>query len=88
MVGDRHPAGWNVAAGPTDFFYGKGAVTSLLDALNIKGYGEKSLEDPCYSEGIRWTMGKKELGRFGVVSKKISKALNYCTRNMLVYSMV
>jgi len=74
LVGDRHPSSWNVAKGPTDFFYGKGVVASLLDTLGVKGFGEKALEDDCYSEGIRWTLGKKELVRFGVISKKLSKA--------------
>lgn len=76
LVGDRNPVGWNVSNDPTDFFYGKGVVTSLLDALGAKNYGEKALDDAIFSEGIRWTIGKKELGRFGVVSKKLSKAFD------------
>ncbi len=73
VSGDRTNDSWTHKTRPTDFFYLKGLITTVLDRLGIKGYSEEGLQDDVFTEGLELKKGKKVLVRFGVVSKNITK---------------
>ena len=67
---------WHDSASKSDFFYGKGIVTAILERLGISGYSEKAVKNDIFSEGIMLVKDKKPLVEFGVVKKKVLKALD------------
>ncbi|MCH2490837.1 MAG: phenylalanine--tRNA ligase subunit beta [Flavobacteriales bacterium] len=73
VSGDRTHDSWTHKTRPTDFFYLKGLITTVLHRLGIKGYSEVGLQDDVFTEGLELKLGKKALVRFGVVSKNITK---------------
>ncbi|GAB5400058.1 MAG: phenylalanine--tRNA ligase subunit beta [Aureisphaera sp.] len=73
ISGNREEDSWVTPSKKSDFFYGKGIVSTILDRLGIQGYSEKGIKNDAFSEGIRLTKGKKDLVEFGVISKKITK---------------
>lgn len=73
ISGDRTEKSWTVPSKKSDFFYGKGVITAVLDKLGIDHTSEKGLKNDLFSEGIMISKGKRSLAEFGVVSKKIVK---------------
>ncbi len=73
ISGNRTEDSWTNPSKKSDFFYGKGVVTTILDRLGIQGYTEKGIKDDSFSEGIRLVKGKKDLVSYGVITKKIAK---------------
>lgn len=73
ITGDRTEETWTVEPRKSDFFFGKGVVSSLLDRLGIAATSEKGIQSAIYSEGISIFKGKKLLVELGVVNKKITK---------------
>ena len=67
---------WHDSASKSDFFYGKGIVAAILERLGINGYSEKAVKNDIFSEGIMLVKDKKPLVEFGVVKKKVLKALD------------
>jgi phenylalanyl-tRNA synthetase beta chain len=72
ISGAKTENSWNVASRKSDFFFGKGIVTAILERLGIEGYSEKGLKNDVFSEGISIEKNKKTLVEFGVVKKKIT----------------
>ena len=73
VSGDTSEESWTGANKKSDFFFGKGVITTILDGLGIKGYSEKGLKNDLLTEGITLAKGKQTLVEFGVVNKKVAK---------------
>ncbi|MEL6811320.1 MAG: phenylalanine--tRNA ligase subunit beta, partial [Bacteroidota bacterium] len=73
ISGDRTEESWTHPSKPSDFFFGKGVITALLERLGIQDTMEKGIDNDLFSEGITITKGKNTLVEYGVVSKKIAK---------------
>ena len=73
IAGDRTDASWTAPSKKSDFFFGKGVVTTVLERLGIEGASEKGLTNDLYSEGITLSKGKKTLVEYGVVNKNVTK---------------
>jgi len=73
IAGDRTEMNWSTNAAKSDFFYGKGAVTAIMERLGIKGAFEEGIENDLFSEGICLMKGKQKLAEFGIVNKKVTK---------------
>ena len=68
---------WNTNPTPkSDFFYGKGIVTAVLERLGINDYSEKMVKNDGFSEGIVLSKNKQTLVEFGVLKKSITKAFD------------
>ncbi len=76
LCGERVKNNWSVGSKPTDFFYLKGTVESLLDRLGIRGYQTGPVKNDIYSEGLAIKRGKKSLVEFGLIGKSIRKEFN------------
>ncbi len=73
LSGDRVKNNWATVSKPSDFFYVKGAVESLLSRLGIKGYQSAPVKNDVFSEGLVLKRGKTQLVEFGLISKSIRK---------------
>lgn len=73
VTGNKHNERWNVVSKPTDFFYLKGIVTSVLERLGVKGLKTLPFKNDVFSEGIIFSIGKKQVVEFGLVKKSILK---------------
>lgn len=76
MLGNRAPSNWKTAAQPTDFFYLKGVIYSILEKLGISGVQEKEVENTMFSEGLALSKNKQVIIEFGLLQNKISKAFD------------
>jgi phenylalanyl-tRNA synthetase beta chain len=74
--GNKTEDSWIGKTQKSDFFYGKGIVTSILERLGIQGYSEKGVKNDVFSEGIVLTKNKQNLVEFGIVRKKLAKQLD------------
>jgi len=75
-AGERTSDSWTGSAKPTDFFYFKGLVASILQRLGIVDFNEKDHNTPVYAEGLRFMQGKHCLVEFGLVNKQIRTAFD------------
>ncbi|MCX7552158.1 phenylalanine--tRNA ligase subunit beta [Xanthomarina sp. F2636L] len=73
ITGNKHNDRWNVTSQPSDFFFMKGVVTSVLERLGLTGIKESSFKNDVFNEGIIFSIGKKQLVEFGLVKKSILK---------------
>ncbi|QNM86199.1 phenylalanine--tRNA ligase subunit beta [Polaribacter pectinis] len=73
VTGNRTKESWNVAANPSDFFYTKGIITSVLSRLGIDKVKTSPSKQDIFSEGISFGLGKIKLVEFGVVKSSILK---------------
>ncbi|MDT0554583.1 phenylalanine--tRNA ligase subunit beta [Patiriisocius hiemis] len=73
ISGEKKESAWTQKDEKTNFFYTKGIITSVLERLGITGFSEKDTKNSIFSEGISFTLHKKALVDFGVVSKKVLK---------------
>lgn len=71
LTGTRNEGNWILNNTKTDFFYGKGIVSALLERLGINDYSEESSDSELFSEGISLTKNKTVLVTFGIVKKKL-----------------
>lgn len=73
LSGNRVKDSWNIPSKPTEFFYLKGIVISLLNRLGINDLKNNPTKNDIFSEGISLSLGKIKLVDFGVVKKSILK---------------
>lgn len=73
VSGNRTKESWNSAIKPSDFFYLKGIVTTVLERLGIKNLKTSPTKNDIFSEGITLSLGKIKLVDLGVVKKPILK---------------
>ena len=74
VSGNRTKDTWTNASKPSDYFYLKGVVTTLLTRLGITKLKTTPTKNDIFSEGINLGLGKIKLVDFGVVSPKILKS--------------
>ena len=73
VSGNRSKTRWNTSDTPSDFFYVKGIVITLLERLGIKNLKTTPTKNDIFSEGITLSLGKIKLVDIGVVKKSILK---------------
>lgn len=73
ITGTRNEGSWALANKKSDFFYGKGIITAVLERIGIIDYTEEHSENTAFSEGICIVKNKTTLVEFGIVKKKVTK---------------
>jgi phenylalanyl-tRNA synthetase beta chain len=76
IAGDRNEMQWSTNSSRSDFYYGKGAITAILQRLGIDNTTEKGLKSNLFSEGISVWKNNQNLVELGIVNKKITKHFN------------
>ena len=64
---------WATPETKSNFFFGKGTVSALMDRLGLQGHTEETVENEIFSEGITFKRNKETLVELGIVKKKITK---------------
>jgi len=73
VSGNRTSEAWNSPTKPSDFFYTKGVITSVLDRLGFQKTKSNSIKSDLFSEGLSVSWAKNTLVEFGLVKKSILK---------------
>ncbi len=76
MTGRKNPESWNSSNEKLAFFDLKASVQQVLTRLGLDGAKTDTIEAPEFSEGLKSVVRKKEVVRYGRVSKNILKALD------------
>ncbi len=74
ITGNRTKDSWTTPSKSSDFFYGKGVVTSVLERLGLQNLKTSPVKSDIFAEGITLSLGKISLVSFGVVKKSILKS--------------
>ena len=64
---------WTSPSQNSDFFYLKGIIISILERIGISNLKTSPIKSDVFSEGIVFSLGKKKLVEFGIVTKQIRK---------------
>lgn len=73
ISGARTKDTWTSPSQNSDFFYLKGIIISILERIGISNLKTSPIKSDVFSEGIVFSLGKKKLLEFGVVTKQIRK---------------
>ena len=73
ISGTRTKDTWTNSSLNSDFFYLKGIIRSILERIGVSNLKTSPIKTDVFSEGIVFSLGKKKLVEFGVVSKQIRK---------------
>ena len=73
ISGARTKDTWTSPSQNSDFFYLKGIIISILERIGISNLKTSPIKSDVFSEGIVFSLGKKKLVEFGVVTKQIRK---------------
>ncbi|WP_167596516.1 phenylalanine--tRNA ligase subunit beta [Leeuwenhoekiella sp. ZYFB001] len=73
LSGKQNAENWFQQQQNTTFFDLKGSVEALLSRLGIAQWKVKPVKDAQFSEGLEYTVQKKQVVSFGLVSKAIRK---------------
>jgi phenylalanyl-tRNA synthetase beta chain len=73
ISGARTKDTWTNPSQNSDFFYLKGIIRSILERIGVSNLKTSPIKTDVFSEGIIFSLGKKKLVEFGVVSKQIRK---------------
>ncbi|MEE9407822.1 MAG: phenylalanine--tRNA ligase subunit beta [Polaribacter sp.] len=73
VTGNRSKDSWKTVSNPSDFFYTKGIINSVLSRLGIDKVKSSPTKQDIFSEGISFGLGKIKLVEFGVVKTSILK---------------
>ena len=84
ISGNTTEDNWYNGSQKSDFFYGKGIVTSILERLGINDLTERSVKNDIFSEGISLVKNKMPLVEFGVVKKKVLKAFDIDSETLYI----
>ncbi len=76
VTGLKTKGNWITLDTKSNFFFGKGNVSVLLEQLGLDDYTEEAIENDIYSEGIVFKRNKETIVEFGIVNKKIAKELD------------
>lgn len=69
LTGNEQAGNWIMPDPPAGFYFIKSVILRILEALNIKGFQEGSIEDKAFEYGIRLYRGSIELARFGLLDQ-------------------
>ena len=75
VVGDRTDENWVNPTKPSDFFYFKGVVESILRKMGID-YSIKSADSAVFAEGLSFWSKQKEIVNFGRLTQKMTDAFD------------
>ena len=73
ISGARTKDTWTSPSQNSDFFYLKGIIISILERIGVSNLKTIPIKSDVFSEGIVFSLGKKKLVEFGVVTKQIRK---------------
>ena len=73
ITGLKTQGNWASPDTQSNFFFGKGTVTALMERLGLDNYAEEETENDIFSEGIAFKRNKAVLVEFGIIKKKITK---------------
>jgi len=73
ISGARTKETWTSPSQNSDFFYLKGIIISILERIGVSNLKTSPINSDVFSEGIVFSLGKKKLVEFGVVTKQIRK---------------
>ena len=73
ITGFKNQGNWAATKTKSDFFFGKGIVSTIMDRLGMEGYSKEGIDNDVFSEGISFRKNKTTLVEFGIVTKKIAK---------------
>jgi len=73
ISGSRNQDSWAVKNRKSDFFFGKGVITSVLERVGITSFQTKPTKNDIFSEGIALYLGKQKIVDFGVVKPSVLK---------------
>lgn len=76
ITGMRNESNWSVPNSKSDFFYGKGIISIIMERLGLNDFSEDACDSDVFSEGIALKRNKEVLVEFGIVKKKIAKAMD------------
>ncbi|WP_111684116.1 phenylalanine--tRNA ligase subunit beta [Winogradskyella tangerina] len=73
VSGNKTEERWNSVSNPSDFFYIKGIVETILQRLGLNRLRTAPTKSSVLSEGVSLSLGKKTLVNFGLVKKSVLK---------------
>ena len=73
VTGNKNEERWNAALTPSDFFYLKGVVETILQRLGLNRLKSAPIKTDVLSEGVSLSLGKTKLVDFGLVKKSVLK---------------
>ncbi|MCC1484228.1 phenylalanine--tRNA ligase subunit beta [Winogradskyella immobilis] len=73
VTGNKTEERWNNQLAPSDFFYLKGSVETVLQRLGLNRIKSSPLKSDLFSEGLSLSIGKHKLVDFGLVKNSILK---------------
>lgn len=73
ITGNKAKENWAITAQPSNFFYLKGIVTSVLNRLGIQKTNSAPKIGVVFSEGLIFTVNRQTIVEFGVLKKSIQK---------------
>ncbi|WP_103067971.1 phenylalanine--tRNA ligase subunit beta [Aquimarina sediminis] len=73
ITGNRSKETWNVKTNPSNFFYLKGIVSSVLERLGLTKLKTSPISNDLFAEGLSLSIGKAALVDFGIVKKSVLK---------------
>jgi phenylalanyl-tRNA synthetase beta chain len=73
VTGNKTEERWNTLTTPSDFFYLKGTLETILQRLGLTRLKSAPTKSDILSEGISLAIGKKILVDFGLVKKSVLK---------------
>ncbi|AFL81937.1 phenylalanyl-tRNA synthetase, beta subunit [Aequorivita sublithincola DSM 14238] len=76
ITGMKTEGNWATPDTKSNFFFGKGTVSVLMERLGLDNYSEDIIESDIFSEGISFIRNKVTIVEFGIVNKKITKELD------------
>lgn len=76
VTGLKTDGNWALPDSKSNFFFGKGIITAIMQRLGLDGFSEENLETDIFSEGISFKRNKETIVEFGIVNKKIADALD------------
>ena len=72
VSGNQTENSWKVGSQPSEFFYLKGIIGSIMERLGLTNIKEKPSKNGFYSEGLEMYNGKAKLLEFGLIHKTIA----------------
>ncbi len=73
VTGNKVAERWNSSATPSDFFYLKGTVETILQRLGLNRLKSAATKSDIFSEGVSLSLGKNKMVDFGLVKKSVLK---------------
>ncbi|MDX2443302.1 MAG: phenylalanine--tRNA ligase subunit beta [Bacteroidales bacterium] len=78
ITGNKNEESWQVKSSESDWYFLKGVVHLVLNRIGVKD-DDISVSDelgPLFNSGLMYTLNKKELVRFGIVSSDILQSFD------------